>query len=175
MDSFEGKTVHWITKRVFHVIIKPDKRLDRSVFELVKSLLSWNPRNRMSTVEALSNRFVGDGRMRFHSCMCACCSTHPSGKRIFTSELEPVPDRVFNDSFESNLPNISYAKGIDQCDSTLLQQWIRVLYKNRSRPGALSSTEGAEDILLWGSSIYIQSLFCGSFGVSRAVPKCRFV
>lgn len=114
-----NKMLQIISYEVFHMYIpffitgnwKPVKRLDHSAFELVKGLLSWNPRNRISTVEALSSRFVGDGRMRFHSCMCSCCSMHPSGKRLFASELEPVPDRVFNDSFESNLPNINFAKG----------------------------------------------------------------
>ena len=83
---------------------------DTSAHHLVKNLLTWNPRERFSTHEALMSRFISDGRLRFHSCMCSCCNTL-NGKRNFCSDLEPVPRQIFNDSYESNLPNLSFAKG----------------------------------------------------------------
>lgn len=39
--------------------------------------------------EALDHDYLKDGRMRFHSCMCTCCHTLPSGQRQFTNDLEP--------------------------------------------------------------------------------------
>ena len=86
------------------------ERNDISAHHLVKNLLMWNPRERFSTHEALMSRFISDGRLRFHSCMCSCCTTI-NGKRNFCSDLEPIPRQIFNDSYESNLPNLTFAKG----------------------------------------------------------------
>lgn len=83
---------------------------DHSAFHLVKNLLMWNPCERFSTHEALMSRFISDGRLRFHSCMCSCCATL-NGKRNFCNDLEPIPRQIFNDSYESNLPNLTFAKG----------------------------------------------------------------
>ena len=84
---------------------------DHSAYTLAKNLLTWNRRERFTTQEALMSRFISDGRLRFHSSMCSCCST-VKGKRNFCAELEPSPRQSFNDSYESNLPNINFAKGI---------------------------------------------------------------
>jgi nemo like kinase len=81
-----------------------------AAYHLVKNLLTWNRHERYTTHEALMSRFVSDGRMRFHSCMCSCCNTIEE-KRNFCQELEPVPRQVFNDSYESSLPSIQFAKG----------------------------------------------------------------
>jgi len=82
---------------------------DYAAFELAKNLLVWNRTKRFSTREALMSRFVSDGRLRFHSCMCSCCRT-VNERRTFCADMEPIPNQIFNDSYESSLPSVPFAK-----------------------------------------------------------------
>ncbi|CAJ0578721.1 unnamed protein product, partial [Mesorhabditis spiculigera] len=56
--------------------------------ELLHHMLVFDPDQRMTVDEALNHRYLEEGRLRFHSCMCTCCYTDPQGRRIQT----PVPD-----------------------------------------------------------------------------------
>lgn len=44
----------------------------------------------MTVDAALSHRYLDEGRMRFHSCMCSCCYSTPTNVRIFTQIFDPV-------------------------------------------------------------------------------------
>ena len=75
-------------------------------------ILNWSPLidERPVIDHFCFSSFVSDGRLRFHSCMCSCCST-VNGKRLFTFNCEPIPINAFNDSYQLGINTISQAKG----------------------------------------------------------------
>ncbi|CAG5082709.1 Oidioi.mRNA.OKI2018_I69.PAR.g10188.t1.cds [Oikopleura dioica] len=83
---------------------------DISAVELVDRLLCWNRHERISAKEALRSPFIDEGRVRFHSCMCTCCSSSLAGYRQYCRDTEPVPAQVFSDQFELRLPSLHVAK-----------------------------------------------------------------
>ena len=76
--------------------------------------------NQSNLFPATFSPFLSDGRVRFHSCMCSCCST-VNGKRLFTFNCEPIPINVFNDSYQLGINTISQAKG------KLRRPWISLV------------------------------------------------
>ncbi|GMT19223.1 hypothetical protein PFISCL1PPCAC_10520 [Pristionchus fissidentatus] len=75
--------------------------------DLLQKLLTFNPDDRMTVQDALNHPYISDGRMRFHSCMCSCCSTLPSGQRQFHPNLEPHHEEPFNPIWERELSRCS--------------------------------------------------------------------
>ncbi|KAF8359370.1 lit-1 [Pristionchus pacificus] len=103
-----------------HVLRQPIKRpnqretlgrisnsMSEGAIDLLTKLLTFNPDKRMSVQEALDHDYLKDGRMRFHSCMCTCCHTLPSGQRQFTNDLEPFHNEPFDPRWERELARCS--------------------------------------------------------------------
>lgn len=75
---------------------------------LLCQMLVFNPKNRISCVDALSHPYLDEGRLRYHSCMCHCCHSTCSG-RVFVSDFEPSALHVF-DCSENDLKSVSQVK-----------------------------------------------------------------
>lgn len=58
---------------------------------------------------SLENNYIHEGRIRYHSCMCRCCFSTPTGRQ-YTVNLEPVRGFRYDDSDE-NFSNMRQAKG----------------------------------------------------------------
>lgn len=65
---------------------------------------------RISGSDALSHPYLDEGRLRYHTCMCQCCYSVPSG-RVYTRDFEPVAERPFSHSYENSLLSVWQGKG----------------------------------------------------------------
>ena len=63
-----------------------------------------------AAADALTHPYLDEGRLRFHSCMCSCCSPGPQG-RNFCPDLEPECPMPFDLNFEKSLNSVSRVKG----------------------------------------------------------------
>jgi nemo like kinase len=77
---------------------------------LLCQMLTLDPEKRISVVEALNHPYLDEGRLRYHSCMCACCHSTATGMRQYTRDFEPVAEVLFDDSWESELTCVSKVK-----------------------------------------------------------------
>ncbi|VIO92140.1 MGC81364 protein, putative [Brugia malayi] len=75
--------------------------------DLLTRLVTFDPEKRVTVDAALSHRYLDEGRMRFHSCMCSCCYTTPSNVRIFSQILDPVHEHPFDPRWEKELSHMS--------------------------------------------------------------------
>lgn len=82
---------------------------DDEAKKLLLSLLSWDPDKRLTAEKALQQRYLNEGRIRFHSCMCACCVRPHQGLK-FNNNLEPNAPFYYDDT-EEKFTNIYHAKG----------------------------------------------------------------
>jgi hypothetical protein len=82
---------------------------DEDSRKLLQQLLCWDPEKRLTAEKALQHRYINDGRLRYHSCMCNCCLRTQSGLQ-FNSTLEPISGFIYDDTDEK-FSNIYYAKG----------------------------------------------------------------
>ena len=82
---------------------------DEDSRKLLLQLLCWDPEKRLTAEKALQHRYINDGRLRYHSCMCNCCLRTQSGLQ-FNSTLEPISGFIYDDTDEK-FSNIYYAKG----------------------------------------------------------------
>lgn len=99
-------------------------------------MLTLDPEKRVNVVEALNHPYLDEGRLRYHSCMCACCTNNGSstnsnpqtgssttasgsagnaagngsGPRRYTTDFEPVAERPFDDLWERELTCVSKVK-----------------------------------------------------------------
>lgn len=78
--------------------------------KLLLQLLCWDPEKRLTAEKALQARYVNEGRLRYHSCMCACCVRTHAGGLQFCSNLEPQCGFVYDDSDEK-FYSVQSAKG----------------------------------------------------------------
>ncbi|KAI8749078.1 serine/threonine-protein kinase NLK isoform X1, partial [Biomphalaria glabrata] len=76
---------------------------------LLCRMLVLNPNKRITAADALTHPYLDEGRLRFHSCMCTCC-TPGTGGRNFCGDLEPNCTLPFDYSFEKSLTNVSRVK-----------------------------------------------------------------
>ena len=54
-------------------------------------MLTLDPEKRITVTEALNHPYLDEGRLRYHSCMCACCVTsQQTGARQYVRDFEPV-------------------------------------------------------------------------------------
>lgn len=65
---------------------------------------------RISGSDALSHPYLDEGRLRYHTCMCQCCYSVPSG-RVYTRDFEPVAERPFSHSYENSMLSVWQGKG----------------------------------------------------------------
>jgi nemo like kinase len=103
-------------------------------------MLTLDPEKRVNVVEALNHPYLDEGRLRYHSCMCTCCTNNGSstnsnpqpgnqgstgstttsgsgnaagngsGPRRYTTDFEPVSERPFDDLWERELTCVSKVK-----------------------------------------------------------------
>ena len=60
---------------------------------LILQMLTLDPEKRITVTEALNHPYLDEGRLRYHSCMCACCVTsQQTGARQYVRHFEPVGD-----------------------------------------------------------------------------------
>lgn len=76
--------------------------------KLLLQLLAWDPDKRMTAEKALQHRYLNEGRLRYHSCMCSCCLRTHAGLQ-FSNNLEPTANFIYDDGDEK-FSNIYYAK-----------------------------------------------------------------
>jgi len=48
---------------------------NRESVHLLLRMLTLNPDQRTNVEDALKHPYLDEGRLRYHSCMCSCCST----------------------------------------------------------------------------------------------------
>lgn len=77
---------------------------------------------RISGSDALSHPYLDEGRLRYHTCMCQCCYSVPSG-RVYTRDFEPVAERPFSHSYENSLLSVWQGKGQGQRLDCLRVMW----------------------------------------------------
>ena len=77
---------------------------------LLCQMLTLDPEKRIRVGEALTHPYLDEGRLRYHSCMCACCVSTPQGMRQYTRDFEPAAEDVFDDSWELELTSVSKVK-----------------------------------------------------------------
>lgn len=76
--------------------------------KLLLQLLAWDPDKRITAEKALQHRYLNEGRLRYHSCMCSCCLRTHAGLQ-FSNNLEPTANFIYDDGDEK-FSNIYYAK-----------------------------------------------------------------
>jgi nemo like kinase len=77
--------------------------------KLLLSLLAWDPDRRLNAEKALASRYLNEGRLRYHSCMCNCCVRNHAGLQ-FCNNLEPTASFLYDDN-EEKYYNVGSAKG----------------------------------------------------------------
>ncbi|CDQ79641.1 unnamed protein product [Oncorhynchus mykiss] len=77
---------------------------------LLCRMLVFDPAKRISGSDALSHPYLDEGRLRYHTCMCQCCYSVPSG-RVYTRDFEPPADRNFSHSYDNSLLSVWQGKG----------------------------------------------------------------
>ena len=77
---------------------------------LLCQMLTLDPEKRISVTEALNHPYLDEGRLRYHSCMCSCCTTNQTGHRTYAREFEPSADRPFDDAWEKELTCVNRVK-----------------------------------------------------------------
>lgn len=83
---------------------------DEEARKLLLQLLCWDPEKRLTADKALQARYINEGRLRYHSCMCNCCVRTQSGGLQFCSNLEPHSGFIYDDSDEK-FYSVQSAKG----------------------------------------------------------------
>lgn len=74
-------------------------------------MLVFDPAKRISVVDALAHPYLEEGRLRYHSCMCACCYSAPPAARHYSPDLEPTATLPFHDTWERKLTSVHQVKG----------------------------------------------------------------
>ncbi|TKS91238.1 Serine/threonine-protein kinase NLK2 [Collichthys lucidus] len=92
---------------------------------LLCRMLVFDPAKRISGSDALSHPYLDEGRLRYHTCMCQCCYSVPSG-RVYTRDFEPVAERPFSHSYENSLLSVWQGKELIHRFITEHQQGKRV-------------------------------------------------
>lgn len=100
-----AKQIKQRNQQVLNSIVSKDDEAKK----LLLQLLCWDPDKRLTADKALQNRYIHEGRLRFHSCMCACCIRTSSGLQ-FHSNLEPQCSFTYDDTDEK-FPSVYHAKG----------------------------------------------------------------
>ena len=62
-----------------HTLHNLSSRANHEAVHLLCRMLVFNPYKRISVTDALSHPYLDEGRLRYHTCMCTCCKTTPSG------------------------------------------------------------------------------------------------
>ncbi len=93
--------------------------------KLLLSLLCWDPDKRWNAEKALQHRYLNEGRLRYHSCMCSCCVRTPAGLQ-FCSNLEPAAGFIYDDSDEKYY-NVVTAK-------EFMHRWLTNMSQKSSVP-----------------------------------------
>ncbi|CAF0727390.1 unnamed protein product [Didymodactylos carnosus] len=89
-------------------LLSLSKNVTGDAAQLLSRMLTWDPRKRISTSQALEQSYIHEGRIRYHSCMCRCCYSTQQ-RRQYTINLEPVRGFRYDDSDE-NFSNMRQAK-----------------------------------------------------------------
>ncbi|KAM6914431.1 nemo-like kinase, type 1 [Lycodopsis pacificus] len=92
---------------------------------LLCRMLVFDPAKRISGSDALSHPYLDEGRLRYHTCMCQCCYSVPSG-RVYTRDFEPVAELPFSHSYENSLLSVWQGKELIHRFITEHQQGKRV-------------------------------------------------
>lgn len=83
--------------------------ISHGAVHLLSQMLVFNPDKRISSFDALYHPFLEDGRIRYHSCLCACCHTSNNVKQ-FCCDLEPSSPIRFDPAYEKELTSVPRAK-----------------------------------------------------------------
>ncbi|XP_048089229.1 nemo-like kinase, type 1 isoform X2 [Alosa alosa] len=92
---------------------------------LLCRMLVFDPAKRISGSDALSHPYLDEGRLRYHTCMCQCCYSLPSG-RVYTRDFEPPAARAFSHSYEESMLSVWQGKELIHRFITEHQQGKRV-------------------------------------------------
>ncbi|KAK2829435.1 hypothetical protein Q7C36_017425 [Tachysurus vachellii] len=92
---------------------------------LLCRMLVFDPAKRISGSDALSHPYLDEGRLRYHTCMCKCCYSVPSG-RVYTRDFEPAAERPFSHSYEESMLSVWQGKELIHRFITEHQQGKRV-------------------------------------------------
>lgn len=74
---------------------------------LMAQMLTFDPDERISVEEALNHTYLNEGRLRFHQCMCTCCTTSADGARQYAPDLDPKHKTAFDPKMEKELSRMT--------------------------------------------------------------------
>jgi nemo like kinase len=94
--------------------------------KLLLQLLCWDPDKRLTAEKALQYRYLNEGRLRYHSCMCSCCVRTQNGGLQFSNNPEPISNFSYDDTDEK-FSNIYYAK-------EFVHKWLTNMSQKSSIP-----------------------------------------
>lgn len=76
-----------------------------------------NQAKRITAANALMHMYLEEGRLRYHTCMCTCCSSTLTGGIKYTDNSEPDCSTPFHYNFEDELTSVTKIRGrqLDDC------------------------------------------------------------
>lgn len=104
-----------------HTLHNLSSRANHEAVHLLCRMLVFNPYKRISVADALSHPYLDEGRLRYHTCMCTCCKTTPSGIS-YVDVLEPANTLPYDLSFEEHLYTVFQVK---EAVSSFISSWHR--------------------------------------------------
>lgn len=117
-DGATHEAVHLLCRMlVFDPVSPPARSVARPAQRVLLTGMRLCPQaKRISGSDALSHPYLDEGRLRYHTCMCQCCYSVPSG-RVYTRDFEPAAERPFSHSYENSLLSVWQGKGAARAGS----------------------------------------------------------
>ncbi|XP_074031608.1 serine/threonine-protein kinase nemo isoform X1 [Leptinotarsa decemlineata] len=110
----EGAKTHMLSRapkpQSLSALYTLSSQATHEVVHLMCQMLVYDPDKRISVVDALAHPYLDEGRLRYHSCMCKCCYTAPSGMRQYTQDFESTAPQPFDDHWEKKLTSVQQVK-----------------------------------------------------------------
>jgi nemo like kinase len=92
-----------------HTLHTLSSNTSHEAVHLLCQMLQFNPYKRISVMDALSHPYLDEGRLRYHTCMCTCCTTTSSGRQ-YADEFEPCAPCPYDLSYEDRLYTVHQVK-----------------------------------------------------------------
>jgi nemo like kinase len=92
-----------------HTLHTASSNTSHEAVHLLCQMLVFNPYKPLSVMDALSHPYLDEGRLRYHTCMCSCCTTTSSGRQ-YADEFEPCAPMPYDLSYEDRLYTVHQVK-----------------------------------------------------------------
>ena len=78
---------------------------------LLCRFLVFDPKGRISCLDALSHPYLDEGRLYYHTSLCSCCHTRRR-LRVYSKDLEPSSCHLFDSSYEDSIMSVTCLRHI---------------------------------------------------------------